>query len=89
MGSQSSPLQSGYQKKVREGGEAEVGFTSRLLGPPLGCWGWAAGFTKLVLGNAVTYHADFSRWGILTIDLINKQPAGSIKMLFCISITAH
>lgn len=33
--------------------------------------------------------ADFPRWSILNIDLINKQPAGSIKMLFCISITAH
>lgn len=40
--------------------------------------------------NAITYyHADFSRWGILAIDLINKQPARSIKMLFCISITVH
>lgn len=40
--------------------------------------------------NAITYyHTDFSRWGILAIDLINKQPARSIKMLFCISITVH
>lgn len=63
--------------------------TPRLLGLPLGYGGWGVGFTGLVLGNAITYQVHFSRWGILTIDLINKQPAGSIKMLFCISITAH
>ena len=39
--------------------------------------------------EALSHQEDSSRWGILTIDLINKQPAGSIKMLFCISMTAH
>lgn len=72
------------KRESRGGGHSQAPWPA----PKLSCWG-SGGFTRLALGNAVTYHTDFSRWGILTIDLINKQPAGSIKMLFCISITAH